>query len=291
MENFIYLTIHILFALGMFISLKVINIKSINTYQAIAINYIVAMIFTAADLYFQGYSFYLSTRIIIPSVFVATLFVSTFVVMILSTERVGIGLSTALNKMAVVIPVSVGIIFLGQDQNIIFKIIGVLLAILSFFFILYKKERTKSNGALLLPLSVFLLSGMIDTSMELTHRFALKDTGDDGVFLVTVFIFSVILSLVAVFFEKKKNHNLKLFPSKVFGYGAMLGVFNYLASKMILINVAKMGGSIVFPIHNTSIVMLTALTGAIFFKEKFSRKQWFGIALAVVSVLIVASTM
>ncbi len=285
------MTIHILFALGMFISLKIINIKSINTYQAIAINYLVAFIFTIADLHILGYNFYLTSRIIIPAFFVAALFVSTFVVMILSTQKVGIGLSTALNKMAVVIPVSIGIFFLGQDQNIVAKIIGVLLAILSFFFILYKKERSRSRAALILPISVFLLSGMIDTSMELTHRFALKNKGDDGVFLVTVFIFSVLLSIIAVFYEKRRNPQLELFPIRVFGYGAMLGLFNYLASKMILINVAKMGGSIVFPIHNTSIVMLTALTGAIFFREKFSNKQWFGIILAVLSVLIVASTM
>lgn len=70
-----------------------------------------------------------------------------------------------------------------------------------------------------------------------------------------------------------------------------MGLFNYPTSKMLLINVGRMGRSIVFPIHNSSVVMLTALTGFFFYKEKFSIKQWWGIALTVVSVALIASTL
>ena len=73
--------------------------------------------------------------------------------------------------------------------------------------------------------------------------------------------------------------------------GAALGLFNFLTSKMLLINVGRMGGSVVFPVHNASVVMLTALIGVFFFKESFSKRQWMGVLLAVVAVFMIASTL
>ncbi|MBP1671840.1 MAG: hypothetical protein H6Q22_1412, partial [Bacteroidetes bacterium] len=74
-------------------------------------------------------------------------------------------------------------------------------------------------------------------------------------------------------------------------WGAIMGIFNFLVSKMILINVGLMGGSVVFPVHNAAVVSLTALIGVLFFKEKFSAKQWAGVALAVISVIMIAGTL
>jgi multidrug transporter EmrE-like cation transporter len=51
-----------------------------------------------------------------------------------------------------------------------------------------------------------------------------------------------------------------------------------------------MGGSVVFPVHNASVVMLTALSGVLFFKEKFSKRQWLGVAIAIISVILIATT-
>jgi multidrug transporter EmrE-like cation transporter len=59
---------------------------------------------------------------------------------------------------------------------------------------------------------------------------------------------------------------------------------------MILVNVGLMGGSVVFPVHNASVVMLTALIGMFFFKEKFTARQWSGVILAIISVIIIAGT-
>lgn len=73
-------------------------------------------------------------------------------------------------------------------------------------------------------------------------------------------------------------------------YGIALGLFNYLASKMLLINVALVGGAVVFPVVNASVVALTAVIGVLFFKERISKRQWTGIVLAIVAVAIIAST-
>ena len=141
MQNIIYLIIHILFAIGMFISLKVVNVKKVNKFQAIAVNYFVAMIFTLGDLIFGDVDIIFPSKLIVPSLIVGTLFVTSFIVMTYSTQKVGIGLTTALNKMSVVLPVSVGILYLGQNSGLFLKVAGIILALASFVLILYKKSE------------------------------------------------------------------------------------------------------------------------------------------------------
>lgn len=295
MQNAIYLTIHILFALGMFISLKFINTKGLNKYKAIAINYGIAAIATITDLAVSGSDWDYSLSLLLPSVVVGTLFMTSFVVMSFSTEKVGIGLTTALNKMSVVIPVMVGVLFLNQHSGILEKIIGIILALISFFLVLYKRSQKGGKGVFLLPVLVFVLSGMIDTSMELTNTFFIKSPGQSELFLLGVFIIAALMSALMQIKDnrdrlEKKIHNNEPKFRVTFFYGSLLGIFNFLTSKMILVNVGLMGGTVVFPIHNASVVLLTAIIGVLFFKESFTKKQWIGVVLAVAAVSIIAQT-
>lgn len=292
--NIIYLIIHILFALGMFISLKIINIKGLNKFLAITINYIIALIFTLITYKYpiSTITDYYSTNLILASLWVGILFIVSFILMIFSTERAGIGLTTALNKMAVVIPVSVGIVYLGQHDNIPFKLVGIALALASFVLILYKKEAEKKKlSSLLLPLSVFLVSGLIDTSMELTNTILITQKFEIELFLMGIFATASFIGILTIVSDRLWIKTKEKFSYKTILWGSIMGIFNFLVSKMILINVGLMGGSVVFPVHNAAVVSLTALIGVMFFKEKFSAKQWAGVALAVISVIMIAGTL
>lgn len=291
--NIIYLIIHILFALGMFISLKIIDTKQLNKYQTITVNYIVALILTVLSTggEIAGEEAHMGTGMIMASLWVGFLFILSFVLMSFSTERAGIGLTTALNKMSVVIPVSVGILYLGQDDNITEKIFGIILALISFVLILYKGKNEKvSLLTLALPVSVFVVSGLIDTSMEITNKKILSEDSHQELFLSGIFATASLIGLVTILFDKINRKSAHTFEGKNILWGSVMGTFNFLVSKMILVNVGLMGGSVVFPVHNASVVMLTALAGMFFFKEKFTFKQWVGVVLAVISVIIIAGT-
>ena len=296
MQNFIYLIIHIVFALGMFISLKLINIKGVNIFKAITVNYAVAALLTVSDLSVNHLSWQLRGEILLPSAGVALLFVVSFIIMSFSTQKVGIGLTTALNKMSVLIPVTVGVLYLGQTIGLFLKLLGIAVVLLSFALILYKKSDKKSKWAVILPMLVFIVSGMIDTSMELSRNYVIKESYDQEAFLVSVFSFAVFFSLLAVAVEalltKGVSRKVKTTSgSRMLLYGALLGTFNFLTSKMILMNVGLMGGSVVYPIHNAAVVTFTALAGLLFFNEVFTKRQWIGVFLAVCGVALIASTL
>lgn len=274
-------------------SLKIVNIKGLNKFQAITVNYIVALILTTLvyDNPISTIPQLYGTNLILASLWVGTMFIISFILMIFSTEKAGIGITTALNKMAVVIPVVVGLVYLGQQDNIAVKIIGIVLALISFGLILYKKKAEKRKlSALLLPASVFLVSGLIDTSMELTNKLVILKPYEVELFLMGVFVTSSLLGLATIFMDKVWFKTKEKFSFNTILWGSIMGIFNFLVSKMILLNVGLMGGSVVFPVHNASVVMFTALIGVVFFKEKFSAKQWIGVALAVISVVLIAGT-
>ncbi|MFA5850495.1 MAG: EamA family transporter [Bacteroidales bacterium] len=293
MQNIIYLIIHILFALGMFISFKLVDIKGLNRYQTMFINYIIAITLTIIDMdvAVEDISTQYSLKLILPSVIIGFLFIANFILMMLSIQKVGMGLTTALNKMSVVIPVLIGIIYLGQNTSIILKATGIVAALVSFWLVLFQKKGKASLLSYLLPISVFLVSGTIDTLMELSKKLLISLPNEQELFLLGVFGTAFIFSIIFVIGDIVLNKSLQKFTLVTVYIGIMMGLFNYLTSKMLLINVGRMGGSIVFPIHNSSVVMLTALIGFFFYKEKFSNKQWWGIALAVISVALIASTL
>lgn len=285
--------IHILFALGMFISFKLVDIRKLNKFQTILINYAVAVILTIIDMdvALENFSNYYITKLIIPSVIIGFLFALNFVLMMSSTHRVGLGLTTTLNKMSVVIPVTIGIVYLGQNSHIFLKLIGIITALLSFGLILYQKKSKASLLSYLLPATVFIVSGVIDTSMEISRRFVISKPDEQELFLFGIFTTALVFSIIFAGMDWATKKERIKFSYETIVVGMMMGMFNYLTSKMLLINIGKMGGSVVFPIHNASVVMLTALIGFFFYREKFSKKQWFGIALAVLSVALIASTL
>lgn len=292
--NIIYLTIHILFAIGMFLSLKIINSKSVNKFQAITVNYVVAFILTLIAYEKPVYEAFeaMTQPMLFSSLWVGFLFILSFILMSFSTINAGIGITTALNKMAVVIPVLVGVFYLGQRDSIILKAIGILLAIISFLLILFKEngDNRLKLKSLLLPLSVFLVSGLIDTSMEVVNHKYVNTENPQELFLMGIFATASLLGIVTILFDLKKNRNTSELSFKPIIWGSVMGIFNFLVSKMILVNVGLMGGSVVFPVHNASVVMLTALAGVLFFKEHFTKKQWIGVVVAIVSVLMIAVT-
>lgn len=304
-----------MFALGMFISLKLINIKGANVFIAITLNYFVAAVLTFVDLSINHAFWSYSSKIIFPSAIIAVLFAGSFILMLYSTKKVGIGLTTALNKMSILISVSVGVLYLGQTNALAMKLVGITVLLVSIFLILYKKSEKKNKGAFILPLMVFIVAGMIDSSMELANIYVISEPYEKQVFLFSVFAFAVLFSLIALCadyillknnkaiansselsehgleIDKLKRVNWKSTALNTLLYGSLLGLFNALTSKMILINVGNLGGSVVYPIHNASVVAFTTLIGVFFFRELFTKKQWIGVLLAVIGVSFIASTL
>ncbi|MEO0902479.1 MAG: EamA family transporter, partial [Bacteroidota bacterium] len=108
------------------------------------------------------------------------------------------------------------------------------------------------------------------------------------IFSAVVFGAAAITGIVFIGVTSFKKP-LKINTRNVLG-GITLGIPNYF-SIFFLVRALKneqFTSAAIFTLNNVAIVMLSTLVGVWFFKESMSLKNWGGIALAVISIVLVA---
>jgi len=285
----IYLILSIIASTGIFTCFKLFDKFKVNNLLAIVVNYIVA-----CTVGLLVYNTPIKTTDIIMAkwfygaFFLGILFIAIFQVMALTAQRNGLSVASVAGKMSVVIPVIFGF-YLYHESAGFQKVTGIILALVAVYLSSVKKEpKAKFNNNLLLPILLFFGSGAIDTSIKYLETNYVPESG--------IPIFSAMIFCSAAFFgmfslgylaiRKQLHFDLR----SILG-GIILGIINY-ASIYYLIRALHFKGlesSTIFTVNNVSIVMVSTLLGLLLFKEHISRKNWIGITLAIISIVLVTS--
>lgn len=283
----IFLLLSILSSTAIFVLFKLFDKYQINTLQAIVVNYITAFFF---GIILSKKPFLLSETIqsdwFLGAMGLGFLFIAIFNIMAIVSQRYGVSVASVATKMSLVIPVIFGI-FVYHESSGFLKLFGILLALAAVFFVSAKpKTNIQLKNNLLMPFLVFLGSGVIDTSIKYLETYHVEDDGIP-IFSATIFGCAAIIGLFILIFKKLKG-NLKNSPLSLLG-GFLLGIINYASIYYLLkaLNHESLESSTIFTINNVAIVMLSGITGLILFKEKLTFKNWMGIGLAILSILLV----
>ncbi len=283
----LYLVLSVLFSSGLFVVFKLLDVYKIDTLQAIVINYSIAF----------SVGFFMSNVAVdtsqIPNqpwfygaLFLGFLFISIFFVMALTAQRNGLSVASVAGKMSVVIPVVFGIVVYKESVGFV-KIIGILLALVAVYLSSAKSDKTPVKFKnLLLPLLLFLGSGTIDASLKFIEKnYVPKDT--IPLFLATIFGTAFFIGLLSLLIKITKT--TVVFSYKSIVGGVFLGIVNYYSMVFLLkaLHTKGMESSTLFTINNVAIVIFTTLFALVFFKEKLIKKNWIGIGLAIISILLV----
>ncbi|CAM1343280.1 EamA family transporter [Tenacibaculum amylolyticum] len=285
----IYLVLSILVASLLFVIFKLFDVFKVNTLQAIVINYAIALSFgfinsevslSVAEIPNQPW--------FIGAFILGFLFITVFNVMGLTAQKNGLSVASVAGKMSVVIPIIVGIIAYNEGIGFI-KVIGIILALVAVYLSSAKSDTSPVKFKnLLLPLLLFLGSGCIDAGLKFVEtNYVSKEAVP--MFLATIFGCAFILGGFFVIFQVIKG-NFK-FQLKNLIAGIVLGIPNYYSMEFLIkaLQTEGLESSTLFTINNVSVVILTTVFGLFFFKEKLIKKNWIGIGLAIVSILLVAS--
>lgn len=271
-----------------FVIFKLFDTYKVQTLYAIIINYVVAC-FTGLFFYEKTVSF---SEIPQKSWFWGTLllgvlFILIFNIMAKTAQKVGVSVASVATKMSLVIPVLFGV-FVYQEKLSILKVIGIVLALAAVYFASIKqKQLTVSKRDFILPLLVFLGSGVIDTCINYFRESKLS-TEEFPIFSATVFAAAASTGFIFIGYKSFKTP-LKINFKNVLG-GIALGVPNYFSIYFLLraLQNENLNSASIFTINNVAIVMFSTLLGILLFKEKLSLKNWGGVLLAIVSILLVA---
>lgn len=280
----IYLLFSIFFSSLIFIVFKLFDKYQINTLQAIVVNYVVA-----CSIGLISYSGKIQVSIInqkpwfIGAIVLSILFISVFNVMAKTAQNNGVTVASIAGKMSVIIPIIFGVI-LYQEKLSTIQISGIVLALIAVYLTTTKGGDLLQKNQFIFPILLFIGSGIIDTSIKYIQLNYVIDS-ELPYFMGTVFCFACIIGLCILFTQKRT------FQSKSIIAGLILGLINYYSIYFLLkaLDTKNLLSATVFTVNNVAIVMFTTLLGIILFKEKLNIKNWIGIGVAILSILLIAN--
>ncbi|RCW90908.1 EamA family transporter [Winogradskyella arenosi] len=279
----IYLLISILSSTAIFVLFKLLKKFNIDTLQVIVVNYFIA--FFCGVLYYDGEvnpSEIVQSSWFIAAIMLGFLFIAIFNVMALTAQKNGLSVASVSSKMSVIIPIIFGIIVFNESIGAQ-KIIGILIALVAVFLTsLKEKGNVVLKQSIYLPLILFFGSGTIDTSI---NYFAPDD--QIPLFSATIFAMAALIGVLLLSFRALKPKNsltLKAIP-----FGVTLGIVNYGSIHFLLmaLRVENTESSTLFTVNHIAILALSTIIGLLFFKEQISIKNWIGIVLALIAILLV----
>ena len=210
------------------------------------------------------------------------LLVATFFVYSLSVLKAGMAVTAVSGKMSVIIPVCAGLIFWGENAGFV-KLGGILLALAAFILTLYRKnDPLRVRGALFLPLLLFLGNGMNDVIFKWSGQLYL-DSGNHISFLTQAFGVSFAAGCAVLMVSSLAGR--QRWDLKSAGAGILLGILNWYSTWFFLAGVDASEVSVFVPVFNASLIVLVAMAGIFFFREKMSWLNLSGLLLAVAAIV------
>ncbi len=283
------LALSVLFTSLIFVIFKLYKRYNINTVHAIIINYI-----TACSVGIFFYDGHISIDDVpfkswfTGSLILGILFIIVFNLMARTSQQLGVSVASVATKMSLVIPVILGVWLYKESLGYV-KIIGILMALSAVYFSSAKKSNLEVRTSnWYLPLLVFLGSGIIDGTIKYLQEYHVSKE-EFPIFSASLFAAAALSGILFVTVRSFRVRNRWNFRD--IAGGVALGVPNFFSIYFLLraLQSPQMNSASVFTINNVAIVMLTTLLGIALFQENLSSKNWMGIALAVVSILLVAS--
>jgi drug/metabolite transporter (DMT)-like permease len=283
----IYLVLAVVCNSLLFLILKSFDRFRINTLQGIVVNYAVAgsLGLLLSPVPFSFAALETKTWLWIPPI-MGLLFISIFLLIARTAQTIGVSVASVANKMSVIIPVIVAIL-LYNDSTGFMKVAGIVLALVAVYFT-SKKNDGSSLGLrqLFLPLVVFLGSGIIDALVNFAQQQSVS-TADSPLFIACCFLMAFTGGVLMVSYQLVRKQTT-LQPRALLA-GIVLGVPNYFSIWCIIeaLESQLMESSMLYPVANMGIVVVSTLGAFLLFREKLSPMNLLGIGISIAATLLI----
>lgn len=284
----LYLALSVLCSSLIFVIFKLFDVYKVQTLYAIITNYIVAS--TVGLLLYEGkvdFNEILDKPWIWGTMALGVFFIFVFNIMAKTSQVAGVSVASVATKMSLVMPVVFGVLWYSESLSFL-QTVGILLALAAVYLASLKQGGINiPKKSLILPLLVFLGSGIIDISIQYFQENHL-DEKEVAIFSSMVFGFAALSGLIFIGVQARKKP-IRINLKNVMG-GVALGVPNYFSIYFLIraLQNENLDSAVIFTLNNVAIVLFSTVLGILVFKERLSQKNWGGVALAVVSIILVA---
>jgi len=205
----------------------------------------------------------------------------------MTIQKVGMIITSIFQKLSLVFPVLAGLIFFSEAGSTA-KYIAIPLTVIAIIMSNFpNKSDEKSMAAIkrywYLPILVFAGSGLIEVLLFYVQKSG--KVGEGGLnFTSTLFFLAGCWGTLFLLARNKFS-----FTKNEIIAGICIGVPNFFTI-YLLIKGLEMGwdGSVLFPVNNVGTIFFTAIVGILIFKEKLTKINYLGLALAILAVYLIS---
>ena len=282
----IYLVLAIVFSTGVFVTMRIFKRFEMDNHQALMWNYIFATI--TGFLICRHYD--TVPQLVHESWFGLSLltgfwFIFTYLLMTASAQSSGITITSLSSKLSVVLPTLAGVLIFQEHLNLKVSI-GIVLALVALVLVVGGNGKPTDKiqiTKLLLPLLIFFGTGIGDILMKLNEQH--NTAHNMGFMIAFIYLIATLFGIILVAYDlimgKSKWQNKSILG------GVALGVINFFSTYCVFHAMRYFDNVVLFPIYNIGVVCLTALVGWLLFKEKLTWKNYLGLAIAIIAVVLI----
>jgi drug/metabolite transporter (DMT)-like permease len=206
-----------------------------------------------------------------------------------TVKHFGVTISQIMQKMSILTTVPFALLVFNESAGW-GKILGILCALAAIILVNWPKKGEQAGTTpwhlWWIPVGTWVLSGIIEMTFLWVQGKQLVTPGDVR-FITTVFFTAGCLGLLTATLNWWRGR-LQFQWRNVVG-GIVLGIPNFGSMYFLLLALAQgLEGSVVFPVTNLGIILLTTAGAIAFFHEKLSTINLLGIFVAVTAILLMA---
>ena len=281
----LYLVLAIVFSTGVFVAMRLFERFKLDNHQALMWNYV----FAAGTGFLMCKQFDTPTQLVNETWFGLSIltgfwFIFTYLLLTASTQRSGVTVTSLSSKLSVVLPTLAGVVLFSEKLNFV-ATMGIVLALVALVLVVGGKNTTNKDIKInwLLPVLIFFGTGTGDILMKLTEQ---QNTSDDMGFMIAfIYFIAMLFGFLVVAFDLIRGKSKWQWKSAIGGIA--LGVINFFSTFCVYNAMRYFDNVVLFPIYNIGVVCLTALTGWLLFKEKLTWKNYLGLAIAIIAVILI----
>lgn len=199
-------------------------------------------------------------------------------------------LATMAGSAGLLLPCIAGIFMFNEPMKPM-QFIGIALLIFSGWLLIgYSKEQTGSFT----PRTLLLLIGSMlsNGSVMLAQKMFSKYLPDTSVSIFSFLTFGLIgigmfIGLVPSLLSQSGRAKIAAVPKPVFLYGTISSIILLAINQLATLAGRNVPSAIMFPINDGGATIITAITAAIFFKEKLTVRSVCGLILGIGSLIVI----
>ena len=281
----LYLVLAIVFSTGVFVAMRLFERFKLDNHQALMWNYV----FAAGTGFLMCKQFDTPTQLVNEpwfglSILTGFWFIFTYLLMTASTQRSGVTVTSLSSKLSVVLPTLAGVVLFSEKLNFV-ATMGIVLALVALVLVVGGKNATDKDIKInwLLPVLIFFGTGTGDILMKLTEQ---QNTSDDMGFMIAfIYFIAMLFGFLVVAFDLIRSKSKWQWKNAI--GGITLGVINFFSTFCVYNAMRCFDNVVLFPVYNIGVVCLTTLTGWLLFKEKLTWKNYLGLAIAIIAVILI----